>query len=113
MAKRELPNLKKIRQVFETKNDNNSVLALSLLDKADFMEETLLKLQEKVKSDGVVTTMCQGSYEIERENPALKSYNTTIKNYTSVVKQIAELLPDTNKKTDGEDLLKFLAGGKK
>ena len=77
------------------------------------MEETLTKLQTKVKADGVVTSMCQGNYDIDRENPALRSYNTTIKNYTSVIKQIADLLPETNIKQDGEDLLKFIASGRK
>ena len=47
--------------------------------------------------------MCQGSYDIDRENPALKSYNTTIKNYTSVIKQLNDMLPveDNNPKDDG------------
>ena len=73
---------------------------MSLLDKAEFMEDTLEELQIKVKLDGVVTEMCQGDYTIERENPALKSYNTTIKNYSSVVKQINDMLPIENKPQD-------------
>ncbi len=110
---RKIANIKELRKVFEDLNDNKSKLALSLLDKAEFMEETLAKLQSKVKSDGVVTSMCQGNYDIDRENPALRSYNTTIKNYTSVIKQIADLLPDASIKQDGEDLLKFIASGRK
>lgn len=106
-------DFKNIRKIFENLNDNKSKLALSLLDKADFMNETLLKLEQKVKEDGVVTVMSQGDYSIERENPALRSYNTTIKNFTSVIKQIADLLPEDDKKIVGEDLLKFIASGKK
>ena len=55
--------------------------------------ETLQELKARVKLDGVVTEMCQGDYTIERENPALKSYNTTVKNYTSVIKQLNDMLP--------------------
>ena len=113
MAKKEVSDLKELRKIFEKTKNNKSKLALSLLDKADFMNENLKKLETKVKLEGVVTTMCQGAYDIERENPALKSYNTTIKNYTSVVKQIADLLPENEKKQEGEDLLKFIASGKK
>lgn len=102
MAKKQKADIKELRAVFEKSNDNTSKLALSLLDKAEFMEDTLQKLQQRVKDDGVVTTMCQGSYDIDRENPALKSYNATIKNYTAVIKQINDMLPaDNNPKDDG------------
>lgn len=113
MAKKETSDLKELRKVFEKTKNSKSKLALSLLDKAEFMNETLKELETKVKLQGVVTTMCQGAYDIERENPALKSYNTTIKNYTSVVKQIVDLLPESGNKQAGEDLLKFIASGKK
>lgn len=101
MAKKKISNIEVLKNTFEQLDDDKSKLALSLLDKAEFLEETLKKLQEKVKSDGVVTIMCQGSYEIERENPALKSYNTTVKNYTSVIKQLNDMLP--NKENPNKD----------
>ena len=113
MAKKTTVDIKSLRAVFESINDNKSKLALSLLDKADFMNTTLLELEQKVKDDGVVTEMVQGSYVIERENPALRSYNTTIKNYASVIKQIVDLLPESANKQVGEDLLKFIESGKK
>ena len=92
MAKK-TADIKDLRKVFEAINDEKSKLALSLLDKAKFLEETLQELKARVKLDGVVTEMCQGDYTIERENPALKSYNTTVKNYTSVIKQLNDMLP--------------------
>jgi len=113
MAKKTTVDIKSLRTVFESINDNKSKLALSLLDKADFMNKTLEKLQKRIDEEDVITTMCQGSYEIERENPALRSYNTTIKNYASVIKQIVDLLPESANKQVGEDLLKFIASGKK
>lgn len=113
MARKTIPDIKSLRTVFENINDNKSKLALSLLDKAEFMNSTLVKLEDKVKEDGVVTDMIQGSYVIERENPALRSYNTTVKNYTSVIKQIVDLLPESANKQAGEELLKFIASGKK
>ena len=100
MAKKQSADIKELKKVFEETNDNRSKLALSLLDKAEFMEDTLKKLQQKVKEDGVVTIMCQGKYDIDRENPALKSYNTTIKNYTSVIKQLNDMLPTEEKPKD-------------
>lgn len=100
MAKKKMADIKDLRKVFEEINDNKSKLALSLLDKAEFLEETLKILQTKVKLEGVVTEMCQGTYTIDRENPALKSYNTTIKNYSNVIKQLNDMLPTENKPQD-------------
>ena len=99
MAKK-TADIKDLRKVFEAINDEKSKLALSLLDKAEFLEETLQELKARVKLDGVVTEMCQGDYTIERENPALKSYNTTVKNYTSVIKQLNDMLPTEEKPKD-------------
>lgn len=107
MKKKEV-ELSELRKIFEGSNDSKSKLGLSLLEKAEFMNTTLDQLRKKVEENGVVTQMCQGSYSIDRENPALRSYNTTIKNYTSIIKQLCELLPEQSKDV-GENLLKFVA----
>src|SRR5699024_2546011 len=95
-------DLKTLKETFEKMDNDKSKLALSLLDEAYFCGNTLNKLKEKVEKDGVVTEMCQGNYNIDRENPALKSYNTTIKNYQALIKQITELLPNQNS-NNGDD----------
>jgi hypothetical protein len=51
--------------------------------------------------------MCQGDYTIERENPALKSYNTTIKNYTAVIKQLNDMLPAKEEKPKDDGFESF------
>ena len=107
MAKKKTLDLKELKCIYETLGNGKSKLALSLLDKAEFLEETLKELQIKVKSDGVVTEMCQGEYTIERENPALKSYNTTIKNYTTVVKQLNDMLPTDDRKANNDGFDEF------
>ena len=99
MAKKKVlayEDLKTLKETFEKMDNDKSKLALSLLDEAYFCGDTLKKLKEKVEKDGVVTEMCQGNYNIDRENPALKSYNTTIKNYQALIKQITDLLPNQN-----------------
>lgn len=103
MAKKKLSNIDELKNVFTELNDNRSKLALSLLDKAEFLEQTLQNLKSEVIKFGVITTMCQGTYEIDRENPALKAYNVTVKNYTSVIKQLNDMLPAENaaSKDDG------------
>lgn len=98
--------LQNLKQVFENEDTSHSKLALSLIDEAFFCGKTLEKLKKKVEEDGVITEMCQGDYSIQRENPALKSYNTTIKNFQALLKQISELLPieiENKNKNDEED----------
>ena len=96
MAKVTAKELLEIKKIFEQEETSKNRLGLSLVNKAIFMEQTLDKLQAKVEKDGVVTEMCQGTYMIERENPALKSYTGLIKNFNSTLKQIYELLPSDN-----------------
>ena len=81
---------KAIKKLDKTKQD----VANSLLKEAKFCTETLEKLKTEVINEGVVTDMEQGDYSIKRENPALKSYNTPIKNYQNIMKQITDLFSD-------------------
>ena len=95
--------LMKLKEVFEKEDSGQSKLAMTLIDEALFCESTLKKLKTKTNKEGPITEMCQGTYSIERENPALKSYNTTIKNFQNLLIQISELLPiDIGEKNDGD-----------
>ncbi|MBQ2408214.1 MAG: hypothetical protein II309_02160, partial [Bacilli bacterium] len=68
-----------------------------------YMNDTLEKLKERIDEKGVVTEMCQGSYSIDRTNPALQTYNALIKNYTSTSKQLFEMLPNNDDEIDNFD----------
>ena len=94
MAKSKIQDLSVLKDLLK-----DNALGLSLIDKAIFMEKTLQDLQKEIDENGVLTEMCQGAYNIERANPALQAYNVTIKNYTTVVKQLNDMLP---KKNDSE-----------
>ena len=89
MAKSKVQDLSILEEYLE-----GNVLGLALIDKAKFMEKTLHELQEKITKGGVITEMCQGAYNIDRANPALQAYNVTIKNYTAVIKQLNEMIPN-------------------
>ena len=99
MAKNKIQDLSVLK-----KKLSDNVVALALIDKAEFMEKTLGELQTQIEQIGTITEMCQGSYNIQRANPALQAYNVTIKNYTAVMKQLNEMLPKQDKaKGDGFD----------
>ena len=87
-------DLNSIRKEFEKEDTSKNKLGLALVERAIFMRETLKKLEEKIEESGVVTEMCQGNYSIERANPAIQAYNGTLKNYTSTIKQLVDMLPE-------------------
>ena len=80
-------DLESIAEKFD-ENDPKGKMGLTLLQRAIFMQEELKRLEK-----GSVTEMSQGSYSIERLNPATNAYNGMIKNFTSVIKQINDLIP--------------------
>lgn len=92
-----------IKATIETLENDKKVLCMSLLNEIIFMQTTLDDLKKQVDEKGVVTKMCQGKYDIERANPALNQYNTLIKNYSSCIKQLNELLPKATEGTDNFD----------
>lgn len=93
MAKEVKIDLKSLKNTFDEMDSDKGRLGLSLLAEAEFMKATLDELKKNIKEKGVVTKMCQGSYDIERANPALNQYNALVKNYNSTIKQIADILP--------------------
>lgn len=78
-------------------------VGLELVTRAIFMQNTLNRLEKRILEQGEVVEMCQGSYSIDRINPALQVYNNTIKNYTSIMKQICDMLPDDEEEEDEFD----------
>lgn len=86
-------DIKSVKDTFEELGTDKSKLGLALIEEAVFMKKTLKDLKEVVESGGVITSMCQGKYDIERANPALSQYNMLIKNYQSCINNIVNLLP--------------------
>lgn len=82
-------------------NDKGKI-GLDLLIEVQFMKKTLERLREEIDKNDLIMEMQQGSYSIDRSNPALKTYNTTITNYNKLIKQLTDLLPneDTKIKVD-------------
>lgn len=90
--KRIRSELTKLRRLYRELPRDDKILLEKLGQEAAFMAATLDDLKEVVNRDGVVTSMPQGSYEIERENPALRSYNAVIQRYNTTVKQLFDML---------------------
>lgn len=85
-----------------------------LIQNVAFMSVALDELKEDIKLYGVKEPYMNGSNQFGfKESIESKTYNTMLKNYMNAVKQLVELLPEKEKKNEGEALLKFIASDKK
>lgn len=107
----------KLNKLFSKIPKDKKSLAEGLISQAVFMIGTLAELQESIENDGAIELFEQGAQKLLREHPAAKLYNTMIKNYSTVCKQLFDLLPSDEPKppevTEEEELLSFIKKGKK
>ena len=104
-----MKNFKKTREEIENLPDGKKERGLALLDKAEFMDEELRKLQEILKEKGWVEEYQNGANQCGlKKSSEADVYNGMIKNYNSTLKQIADLFPAENKAESGDPLMSFL-----
>ena len=108
LAKQKLikSEIKKLTDNFKQVDADKKVYTERLINQAAFMYATLIELQDAINLDGTIELFQNGAQQMLREHPAVKAYNTMIKNYISIVKQLIELTPQANGKEDV--LLNFL-----
>lgn len=90
--KRIKSEIRKLKKFTSGLTKDDQTIPNMLIEEIAFMKITLDELRKEVNKEGVVTIMCQGEYDITRENPALKSYNATIQRYNSSLKQLEDIL---------------------
>lgn len=89
-------------------------LVQNLINELAFMSVTLEENRQYIEEFGVKEIYMNGKGQFGyKESVESKNYNAMIKNYTNVVKQLVDFLPKEEKKSVGEDLLKFIASGNK
>ena len=92
-------HLKKLTNIFDTIDidKNKRDIAQPLIEQAAFMSVELADLKEQIKRDGCVEFYQNGANQKGRKrSAAVDVYNTMIKNYTSVTKQLIDLIPKSD-----------------
>jgi hypothetical protein len=75
------------------------------------MRATLEDLKISINRDGCIGTYRNSATQWgTRKSPEVETYNTMIKNYVMVVKQIADILPADSTEA-GREILEFLKSG--
>ena len=105
--------LKRIKKLFKEMPDNWKKVNEKLFIRAANMAVFLSEMEEKLATEGLIVSMPQGDYEIERAHPLLQQYNSMVKNYNATIKQLSEALPPAAAETAGSALMKFVTKPKK
>lgn len=106
--------INKLKRLLRDLPEDRKKSAEGLIKRIAFMQVTLEDLEADINENGTVEIFSQTpGIEYERERPSVKIYNTTIKNYTTACKQLLDLMPDDKPKTEKDELMEFLKGGRK
>ena len=98
---------KKIQRLFRDLPAERKQFADGLIYQFAVTTVTLERLVEEINAGDLIEDFKQGAQQLRRETPALKSYNTTIKSFTSLSKSLLDLLPEKTQKQAGEELMNF------
>lgn len=100
---------REIRKSFSDLPPGKMQLANNLIYQFAVVTVTLERLVDEINRGEVIEDFVQGAQRFRRENPALKSYNTTIKSFAALSKSLLDLLPEKTQKEAGEELMNFAA----
>lgn len=80
-----------------------------LIANAAFMAVTLEELQQTMNESGVVSEYQNGENQWgTKKSPEVEIYNTMIKNYSGVMKQLTDLLPKATPLLKGDEFDEFV-----
>lgn len=101
----------KLKKLFKDLPDNKKKMAEKLIENASFMSITLDELKEDIKLYGVKETYVNGKDQFGfKESIESKTYNTMVKNYMNIIKQLNDMLP-AEKQVDIDDEFERFNGG--
>ena len=91
--------LDRLNAFFEKIDGNQRAAVTPLIQNAAFMKVTLEDLQASINADGATDEYQNGANQCGvKQSATLQAYNSLIKNYASVIKNLAQLLPPEKKK---------------
>ena len=97
----------RIKKIYKNLPKEQLELNKKLIERAAYMLVSLEDMEAKINADGLVVTMPQGSYQIERAHPLLQPYHAMVKNYNATIKQLSDLSPSAEVSRAGQALMMF------
>lgn len=109
-VKKSSKELNKLKRIFKDIEPDKAKIVEKLISNAAFMAESLDDLQEIIREKGFTEEYHNGANQSGvKKCSEVEIYNTMIKNYSSVIKQLVDLLPE-EAKGGGDELLDFISG---
>ncbi len=85
---------KKLNRQFSSLDKKTKNIVTPLIQNAAFMIVTLEELQIKISQEGITIKYQNGANQWgKKKSPEAEMYNTMVKNLTSIIKQLTELVP--------------------
>lgn len=104
----------KLRRLFKNLPKDKMKAADGLIQEAAFMKVTLEETRHVIDQEGILEKFEQGAQKFLREHPATKVYNTMIQRYTTVCRQLFDMIPDPDAGKQAEDeLMAFVKKARK
>lgn len=107
------PNKKalgRFADTYKAADRDRQKICLQLILNAVFMEEQLTQLQAEIREKGVKSEYQNGENQWgEKKSVEVDVYNAMIKNYTAVIRQLGDMLPQAPPASD--ELTEFLKAG--
>lgn len=101
----------KLNKIFKNINKDRLKVVEKLIDSASFMSVTLQDLEKEINKNGTVSEYKNGENQYgTKKSPEVEVYNTMVKNYTSIIKQLLDQLPqsESDPLKDGGELAEFI-----
>jgi len=100
--------IKRLKETCINMDEERLTTADGLIKEAAFMSITLLDLKKSINKSGCVSIYQNGENQWgTKKSPEIDVYNTMIKNYMQIIKQLAELLPSESPEASRE-IMEFL-----
>jgi 1,2-phenylacetyl-CoA epoxidase catalytic subunit len=105
--------LNKIKRTFKDMDEDLKKLNQKLMYNAAWLAVSLDDLMQTMDEKGVVIEYQNGANQWgTKKSPESELYTSWAKQYTSTIKQLSDLLPKGGG-SDSDELISFLAGGRK
>lgn len=101
---------KRLREIFKDADEDSMGMNEGLIQRAAYMRVTLEDWEEDINENGIVEMFTQSvnTPAYEKERVVARQYNTMNKNYQSIIKQLADLLPDNVKVVEDDGFADFV-----
>lgn len=104
-----LKETKRLKAAFKNIPPDKKKCIEKLFDKAAFMAITLEDLQNIIKRDGYTNEYQNGQNQFgTKKSPEIEIYNTMVKNYSTVMRDLVTLLPNKEKDIEDDEVLSFI-----